>query len=172
MRRGEWLMAAALAGCGGPDGGGDDGAADAAVARTMRCELGRERGGAFVPLGEDDRAELVLGFQGFLFFEVNVRTSLPAPTKADALFSVTLDDRAPFGATQIDTWITSGAEGHAMSDAVIIFLDGSGVGAYTGKTAEVAIRLDGEGATCTASGRVRLVDEDPCVHTGDTPDCP
>jgi hypothetical protein len=163
-------LALLLGGCGAADPSAAE--PDAAPATPIACELGQLTDGAFTPLGPDTRAELVLGFQGFLFFELAVRTAAPAPSAMDAAISLALDDRDPVGASQLDVPLTATADGHAVTDTVQVFLSSGDVGAYVGHTARIALRLDGGGRTCAAEGTVRLVDDDPCIHTGDRPICP
>lgn len=170
-------VALALAGCDGGSGagGGDDDAGpppDGAPS-TFECEL-VERGadGAWAPLGPDARAELVLGFQGFLFVEVYVRATGPAPRRVDVILSVTIEGDAPYGGSQPETALTPTADGAAVSEAIVVFFSSSSVGEYVDRTVEIAVKLEGDGASCTTTGRYLLVDDDPCIHTGDEPICP
>ena len=156
------LLAAALCGC--PSGDDDD--------EPFPCEAGTlTEEGAFVPLLDGDRAELVLGFQGFLFVELRARADDP-PRRTAASMRITVAGDPPAGSSQNEVDFVAAPGGGFVSDPVLVFLDGSAPEGYVGRTAEVAVALAGEGRRCVMERSVLLVDDDPCVHTDGEPVCP
>ncbi|MCP4918776.1 MAG: hypothetical protein GY913_17875 [Proteobacteria bacterium] len=147
-----WLLAC-------PGGGPEDSAVT-----EGDCTLGQiDSSNAFVPL-DGGQLELVLGFQGFLFVRTAMRLDGEGPTRTVSTWSLTVDGDEPIGGTQAAFF-----EGD-MSDEILLFLPDSSIGLYEGRSAEIAVRLDGDGWTCVATGSGTLVDEDACIHTGED-DC-
>ena len=58
-----------------------------------------------------------------------------------------------------------------LSEEVLLFLPDGSVGLYEGRQADIAVRLNGKDWTCVAQDHGVLVDDDPCIHTGDDPIC-
>lgn len=141
--------------------------------RALTCEIGKTlAGGTFTPMSVQNEVELVLGFQGFLFVVVQVRTDGPANTRANVKTSVTIEGQEPFGGVQRNLLIRSTTVGASMSEDVNVFLESSNITAYKNKNGVIALRLDGEDWYCVATADVHMVDDDECIHTGDVPICP
>ena len=116
-------------------------------------------------------AELTLGFQGFLFVLVHVLAEEEGPALADVVASLAPEGDDPFGTTQPEVPFRSTPEGR-LSDEVLVFLPNANIAAWEGRAATLSARIRGEGQVCVATAEVVLVDEDPCIHTGDEPICP
>ena len=136
------------------------------------CVLGfTDTAGSFRAAADGDKAELHLGFQGFLFFGVRLSAAGDAPSSVTATYSVQIGSSAPSGSSQPGVGLRPSG-GTATSDEVQVFLNSSNIGEYTNQRAVVAVRLEDATRVCTARATLLLVDEDPCIHTGDTPICP
>lgn len=159
-------------------GGCDSGAgsSEPEVPKTaFACELGLvgADGKTFTPITPGIRAELILGFQGFLFVEFVVRADeklLPPSTSAS--FKVVIDGALPTGATQPKVTVERVEQQQAVTVPILLFLDGGDPSEFAGKEAEVTVRLEGPTTFCLVESKLLLVDDDPCVHTGDKPICP
>ena len=165
-----FLFTALSVGCGGADGGGN-GDDDEKVVHTCLLGITSTTSGEFTPMTMDNDAELVLGFQGFLFVVVHVQTDAPGGGRVDVKSRVTVETDEPFGAVQKAVPVKPG-DPMSITDDVQVFLDSSNISTYEDRTAEIALRLDGDGWYCTATASIHFVNEDPCIHTGDKPICP
>lgn len=172
------LCAAALlawvgAGCDG--GGGAPASEDTSQPPSpYACEVGhRDADGRFVALADGDRIELELGFQGFLFVEVCARTFDPSPPdRSLATAVIEVADRPPVGVQQSEVGFSSAPDGGRVSDDVLIYLSPSTISYFADRRGELSLRLAGDQLECTTAGSILLVDDDPCIHTGDVPICP
>lgn len=166
-------LCAALAGCVGDVSG--DTAAPEVEGATFACEIGFEdEDGAWVSAEEGDNAELVLGFQGFLFIEFKVLAEADSPSPVLVRMSMEVEGDAPFDGSQPDVAMVAQDSGERVSEVINLFLPTNDVGGYLDRQALVVMRLEDEASdlSCTASRTVTLVDEDPCIHTGGEPVCP
>lgn len=161
------LLAMSLAACGGTADG--QGPVDSAPGE-FACELGEiDEDGVFISFDEDDRAELVLGFQGFLFLQTHVTSDqLTASDTAMATTSIYLDSGETGGGTQADV----GVSAEAMTEEILMFLPTANIALYNGQEAELAVRLEVGDRFCVTTSKVILADDDPCIHTDDEPICP
>lgn len=139
----------------------------------MSCEIGQiGDGAAFVPASERDTAELQLGFQGFLFIALRVATLDPqAPPLARVSVSFEAEGDEPVGISLGQIAMTRAGE-LAVSSELVIILSPTIVSHFAGRTAVVTMRVEGSGRRCVTSATLRLVDDDPCIHTGEDPICP
>jgi hypothetical protein len=161
-------LVAPVTGCPAGDGDGDgDGDPE-----QFECELGIiDESGDFIPASEQTRAELDLGFQGLLFVEVAVRATGDVPGLVDALVSVTVEDEDPEGS--VTNGVPMNDQGEAyVSDPVLLFFNSSIPAELQDRVAEIVIKLEDPARECTTDGLLLLVDDDPCIHTGDEPICP
>lgn len=156
--------------CGGPV---DDEPPPPAPKTEVPCKIGlTDDVGTFSPMGEGAKAELVLGFQGFLFVEVHVQTGDVESGRADVRASVSVDGEDPFGTNQRGVAVEARADGTGLSDAVLLFLDSSNIAEYKDRHADLRLRMDGDIWTCTATASATFVDDDPCIHTDAEAICP
>lgn len=166
------LMAAVpVAAC---DTGGDDGGEPVEL-EPFECELVMAGGeGELVSLEGGGDAEMVLGFQGFLFVELFAAASgEDVPDDVDVTMSVTVGSADPFGGTQngVDFEAADG-DGVRTTEQILVFFSGGSTGDYVGLEAIVTMRLRGDTHECLTTATVTLVDDDPCVHTGEEAICP
>lgn len=166
------VMSAALVLCACPAGDGDgDGEGDADK-EDFACELGiLDADAVFLPAGGDTRAELELGFQGFLFVEIFVRAEGDVPARVEASSRVTVEGEDPTGEKTPDVEMAAWDSGY-LSDPVLLFFNSETPADLDGKTVEVVVKLENDSHACTATGAFLLVDDDPCIHTGEEPICP
>lgn len=162
----------AAAGCDGGSNGGGDGGTGTADKVEFACELGvLGEGGEFVEATGQARAELNLGFQGFLFVVVRLRATGDVPATVEATTSVTVEGDAPIGAREPELDLVPDGEAFLSSD-LLLFFNSDVPADLEGRTVELAVKLEDATRVCTATGNVLLVDDDPCIHTGDEPICP
>ena len=136
------------------------------------CELGfSDAGGGFLELGDEPRAELVLGFQGFLFVTARLRAPVPVAGEFEVLTSVEPQGGAVFGGVQ-GRVLWAPRDAGAVSDEVLVFFDDGNVAAFVERPATLALRARNDERFCVASAAVVLVDDDPCIHTDAEPICP
>jgi len=168
MRRFDWLIPLlALVACGSGPADTDPTEIDK---EEFACELGALNAeGGFAPYGEADDAEMVLGFQGFLFLRARVEAER-APSWCRALTSLEVPGEAPNGSARPEVSFEAGEGGH-LSDQIPIFLPTANISAYVGQTATLAARLEGPTEFCVAVATVTLRDDDACVHAGGEDDC-
>ncbi len=163
-------VAMTLSGCEG--GGGDPVLEDL---EPFECQLlVANADGDLVSLDAGGDAELVLGFQGFLFFRLYAAgTDENIPDDVDVTMSVTVGDDDPFGGTQngLDFEAADG-DGVRTTEEILVFLSTSSVGDFVDRESVVTMRLRGDTHECLTSATVTLVDDDPCIHTGEEPICP
>jgi hypothetical protein len=159
------MLLSSLLACVGPD---KDEPAPAAEATPFACELGTDGPDGFVTLADAGALELHMGFQGFLLFVLRVRAGDDRPAEADATVGVTFDGVDPVSVSQ--PRVPFGDDG--VTDEILVFLTSNYASYYEGRHAEVGLRLATNDAVCTASGEATMIDEDPCIHTGDEPLCP
>ena len=160
-----WLV---LAGCGGAV---EDTAVETAEP-TFACEPGLlDDDGGFAPLAGTTDAELVLGFQGFLFVRFSLQSDVEGPAPLTVVMALEADASEPFSSTQPEVgWFEQ--DGRWRTDELLLFLPDANTAAWTGVEGAVAIKAEHPDGTCLVTGRIRLVDDDPCIHTGEEPICP
>jgi hypothetical protein len=160
-----WL---GCAGGGGASTGAPGAAADTGLVE-LDCTMGELDGdGTFVPAESNGAMELWLGFQGFLFLTPHVRA--PGAEEGvyfSALYSVTVEGEEPEGGAQTGVPLSDG-----LSSELRLYLTAHELGWYVDRPAEIAIRLETPAQTCVTQLDLRLVDDDPCIHTDAEPDCP
>lgn len=136
------------------------------------CTLGIVAGdGTFAPLLAGDGVELQLGFQGLLFVELWVSTPDEVPSPLTAAVQIAPSELSPAGASELEVELVP-VGGELRSEPIQVFFEPGQLSALTDRPAEAAVRLTGPERTCVASVGVTLVDDDPCIHTGDEPICP
>ncbi len=141
---------------------------------TFICEIGFGKDGDYITAVDADPAELILGFQGFLFVELRVQAEETSPSPVLVRMSMEVDGSEPFDGSQPDVDLETQDDGSRVSEEINLFLPSNDTGLYKGKTAQVVMRLEDEtsGKSCTTERIITLVNDDPCIHTGDEPICP
>ncbi len=126
---------------------------------------------AFEPLAGLSDAELVLGFQGFLFVRFALARDAAGPEPLTVTLALEAEGSDPFSSVQPEvTWFDSG-DGW-RTDELLLFLPDANTAAWTDVEAAVALKAEHSDGHCTVTGQVRFVDDDPCIHTGEEPICP
>ena len=159
------LLLSGLTACGG---GPTENTETTAVELTeFSCELGfRTEKGEYTSFSEHSQSELVLGFQGFLFLQVYIKTD-QSPDTCNAITSIDINGNAS-GSTQPNVNFDTSS----ISDEVLFFLPTANINEYIDTNSEIAVRLENATHFCTATSSVKLVDDDPCIHTDEEPICP
>ncbi len=118
-------------------------------------------------------AELVFGFQGFLWVDTSLRCLSSEPSSAAATLRVTIANESPFGTALPGVTFTEASEGVIVSEQVQVRLDNSeGPSIFIGELAEIVVRIEGGGYESVFEARVMLADDDPCIDTDEEPICP
>ena len=167
------LLGLVLAGCSAQtvETGADTSLPDGEFA----CEIGfGDEDGSYVVASDYGDAELILGFQGFLFVELRVRAEEDSPSPVQVRMSMEVEGEPPFDGSQPDVELEDQVDGTRVSEEIVLFLPSNDVGLFKGKTARVVMRLDApvSHSRCTTERYVTLADDDPCIHTGGEPICP
>ncbi len=128
----------------------------------------------FVPLAADGTtaAEMVFGFQGFLWVDTAIQADEDGPDLADVALSIDIDGFAPFGTSVPGVEFAAHGDGFRSGPVQVRLDNDEGASRYEGLAAEVAMRVRGEREEGVCTAAFTLVDEDPCIHTDDEPDCP
>lgn len=138
----------------------------------FHCELGLPgEGGALQPLPEGGPVELQIGFQGFLLIELQLRATGDVPATGRLAVSVRAEDRQPVGMLRNRVELKKQGDGYSTGP-IVVFLTPAQIGMWKSREAGLAAKIEGEGRKCVAVASGVLVDEDPCIHTGDKPICP
>ncbi len=117
-------------------------------------------------------AELIFGFQGFLWVDAAIRGDDDCPEVGDVAARISIDGFEPFGRAVPDVRF-SRAGGGAQSETVALRLDNSeGPSLYAGLAAEVVVKVTGVEREATCQATVLLVDDDPCIDADGEPICP
>jgi hypothetical protein len=156
------ILGAVLAGC--PTAADDDDT-------PFDCAVGlwQEDGGWVDADGAD--AELIFGFQGFLWISTRLRADAEGPEVANVRFSAAIEGEPPFGGSQPNVALSPG-NGARYSDEIQVRLDNDeGPDPFVGRSMQLDVRATSGARECTASATLTLRDDDPCIHTDDEPIC-
>lgn len=162
-------VAAILAGC--PDAPGP-GPSDAGP--DAPCDIGVSlgvggRGANFVPLEDGDVAEVIVGYQGFIFLQIILRAEGLPPGQVLAPFTISLDGHEPYGDDKrVD--VADGGDGAVYSAPLSIYLNDFPLPDIVGRTCRLAVSVYQQGCRAQFGVDLELRDEDPCIHTVDDPE--
>jgi hypothetical protein len=163
------VLAALLAGCPeSPGPGPTDAGPDAPCDLAVTLGVGG-RGESFVPLEDGDVAEVIVGYQGFIFLQVILEVEGLASGQVLAPFTITLDGREPYGDNKrVD--LEDGGDGAAYSAPLSLYFNDFPLPDVVGKGCRLAVTVDRQGCTGSFGVDLQLRDEDPCIHTVDDPE--
>ncbi|MCP4872045.1 MAG: hypothetical protein GY898_25350 [Proteobacteria bacterium] len=140
----------------------------------FECELGLVlEDSDFSPIAADGTtsAEMIFGFQGFLWVDVAIRGDEDSPSVADVAARIDIDGFEPLGRS-IPAIVFDEAGDGTLSETVQVRLDNSeGPALYIGRPATFTLKVTGEFKETTCAATVLLVDDDPCIYTDDEPIC-
>lgn len=131
---------------------------DLGAQEPFPCTLGQGADGAFDAFAPGDPAELVLGFQGFLYVELVASAADPPPI-VDAAMYVEVDGADPIDGAQPAVAFVA-ADAGALSEPMRLFFTSGSIGTWTGRSAHVAVRLEDGTRACVASADVVLADDE------------
>lgn len=157
------LGGASLAAC-GPPGADPDAGPDASC--SLAVEVGPE-GDPFAPFHDGDRAEVVLGFQGFQMLLLDVRVAgSPDIDRVEISGFVGISETG-VEATRIDRAVPVEREGDALrARGWLLFFNEAPVSAIAGHEGELELIVRAGGCVGGARVRLALVDEDACIDYG------
>jgi hypothetical protein len=116
-----------------------------------------------------DDAEIVLGFQGFVFTRLMLRipSEFGKIPKVDVDLFIKVEGKEEFGGTQLGVDFTSMEESEdSLSEEMYLYLSPAIVAQFKDRDAVISLDVRGERHFCSVSQNLRLVDSDPCIHTG------
>ncbi len=153
-----------VAGCGSSAAGPPDAAADGAPC-GLGVAIGSKDGDAFAAYDDGDSAEIVLGFQGFLFLLLSLRVEGTDADTAEVSARAEVEGLSP-------SWTRSTKPLHADGDAryandVQIFFNTSSLAELLGKETLLSASVQIDGCAATEERRVVLVDAQGCVAQPD-----
>jgi len=139
------------------------------------CELGLwTEDVPFTSISADGEtaAELIFGFQGFLWVDVSLRCPVPGPSVGAVNLALTTETDRVFGSSLPRVEFDE-IDGARVSEEMMVRLDNSaGPSALEGLHADITVRVEGDGYGGTAGAAVQLVDDDKCIDTDEEPICP
>ncbi len=122
----------------------------------IECRLGLVTPDGWSALEDGDTAELVLGFQGFVFVPV-VLSAPDAPGRMSTKSSFTEDDGETIVGEQPLVLFDGDGEDR-LSEEVLFFLTSGTIASWDGTPGRFATRAEGDGAWCVAAVEVTLED--------------
>jgi hypothetical protein len=172
MRRGFPLiacLAVSFAGCPSGDDAPSDAGPDAAP-----CELVVTLGTGgpaerFVPFSAHDVAEVIVGYQGFIFIQTILAIEPVPAGQVIAPFTLVMDGREPFGETKrVD--LTDGDDGSAYSPPLTLYFNDFPLPELVGQRLRVDVQIDRDGCSGRFATELELRDDNPCIHVVDDPE--
>lgn len=153
---------------------GPPGAPDAkSCGNTIEVAWGTGESGTFTPFAENQDAELVLGFQGFLFIASTLRVEGSETQSAGVVFTISVDGEDTFTSNSGQTALETGGDGYFYSEEVRAFFNELPLATLVGKAATIQVGVTIDDCVATTSATVHLVDNDACIDTGSPePACP
>jgi hypothetical protein len=138
--------------------------------QELECTLGfPDTNADFTPFESGGHAEIVLGFQGFVFTRLLLRIpanygSIP---KMDVDLSIGVEQDEPFGGTQLGVDFERDENTQEwVSEEMYLYFSPAIVDTFKDKDAVITLNLNSPKYYGTTSMAVHLVDTDPCIHTG------
>ncbi|MBM4364726.1 MAG: hypothetical protein FJ102_00815 [Deltaproteobacteria bacterium] len=145
--------------------GAEDTGTGKAETTTFACELGVPTEAGWQPLAST--LEMEMGFQGFVLAQLQLKVADDAPSPLTATMVVEPEGTDAVSGSQPLVYVNGG-----ITDPILVFFTSNYISYYLDRSARVAVRVSAENASCAVEGAAILVDEDPCMHTGDEPICP
>ena len=163
MARSSALVSIAfLMACGG---GGPEPKPDVPLTEVS-CALGAlDENDQYQLFSEQSNAELILGFQGFLFLSTHISSA--EMSECTAITSIEMVGVEPSGGSQPELPFAG-----ELSGELLFFLPTSNIASYVDQPATLAVRLEDDIHFCVATAEVTLVDLDACIHADDGDICP
>jgi len=147
-----------------PSDAGPDAPCDLAVALGVGG-----RGADFDRLEDGDVAEVIVGYQGFIFLQVILEVRGIAAGQVLAPFTISLDGHEPYGDNKRVDLADEGG-GAAYSAPLSLYFNDFPLPDVVGKNCRVDVTVDAQGCTGHFGVDLELRDEDPCIHTVDDPE--
>lgn len=163
------LLTGLLAGCpDSPDPPAADAGLDAPCDLTVTLGVGG-RGPDFVPLEDGDVAEVIVGYQGFIFLQTILKVEGLGTGQVLAPFTISLDGHEPYGDNKRVDLVDEG-DGAAYSAPLSLYFNDFPLSDVVGKSCQLAVTVDRQGCMGSFGVDLQLRDEDPCIHTVDDPE--
>lgn len=163
------VLLATLVGCSSGEGDPAEAGPDAAPCDLM-ITLGT--GGPaerFVPFAADDVAEIIVGYQGFIFIQTILAIEPVPAGQVIAPFTLVMDGREPFGETKrVD--LAAGGDGSAYSPPLTLYFNDFPLPEIVGQRVRVDVQIDRDGCSGRFATDLELRDDDPCIHVVDDPE--
>ncbi len=177
------LPVCALAACGVEDAPSQDTSAPTGTADTPSvdgagdvqddsgggpsCTIGTVKDGVFSAWVDGDDAELVVGYQGYLFVYVQVADSSGALLKPKARMTAKCVGLEPSITSRWRADMTEQEDGSTVSEQLEVWLFPALRTEFEGQLGTLEVELEQDGLGCHASVNVRYVDDELCKHFED-----
>jgi len=133
--------------------------------KPAACELGVLQDGAFLPWVDGMKAEIIVGYQGYMLVIGRVHVSAgELPVKPKVRMTVSREGGEPSISSVWRVPVTVDNEGHAITEPLEMWLFPPVLEDYLGRNGSVQVELVGLDRSCTARTAVEFVDEEFCKH--------
>lgn len=151
------------AGCGAAGSPSDDARADAC---PMSVEAGHQDGDGFVPYRRGDDAEVVQGFQGFLFLDLALRVHGTTADRAEVAASIEIEGASTSWLRQTVA-LVEGPGDHRYAHEVQVFFNTSSLLELLDRPAHATLSVEAEGCLGVQELDLVLVNHESCVSQPD-----
>ncbi len=152
---------------------GEDAAADKADAAAIdaepahACAIGELKGNHFVAWPDGVDAELVVGYQGYLFVHIQVADPSGQLLKPSVRMTAERPGLAPSITSRWRIDMKKDDAGGRVSDKLELWLYPALREQFIGHKGTLRVELHERGTTCTAAVAIKYVDELLCMHYED-----
>ena len=141
--------------------------ADAMSPTASNCAIGELEGGQFHAWPEGSDAELVVGYQGYLFVHVQVADRSGELLKPNVRMTAECEDLAPSVTTRWRADMSPSDDGSTVSELIELWLYPALRDSFIGKSGRLSVELEERGMVCKAAVHIRYVDDELCMHYED-----
>ena len=142
-------------------------AADTSEPSAPTCAIGELQGEDFVAWPDGSDAELVVGYQGYLFVHVRVADKTGELLKPNVRMTAECDGLEPSVTTRWRADMSAGSDGDTVSELIELWLYPALRDSFIGKSGRLTVELEERGSVCMAAVKVRYVDDELCMHYED-----
>lgn len=136
-------------------------------AATRICAIGNLVSDEFQPWPDHSHAELVVGYQGYLFVHVRVADGAGEMLKPNVRMTAECDGLEPSVTTRWRADMSPTSDGGTVSELIELWLYPALRDAFIGKSGRLTVELAERGVLCLAEVKVKYVDDELCMHYED-----
>ncbi len=131
------------------------------------CTIGKIKDGQFIAWPDGADAEMVVGYQGYLFVHVQVADFSGILRKPKARMTATCKGQEPSVTSRWRADMSQQEDGSTVSELIELWLFPALRTEFEGQLGSLSVELDQDGEICSASVNVRYVDDELCKHFED-----